>query len=209
MSAIGVGTAGGDGGHSQFGRGRGERIPPPGRHEEGRRRRRRRQWGGGGAGRDIYYSGSDVLRDFDSVWGDDTDNDESRVSRLMSASSRGGGDARGNNRLSLLAGEAGGGGGAATPPTDPADAVPPGGEAGSSPPPGKVRSVFLDRERQHQGLSTNEKFVSSLLGGSDESSVGSKGSRGGHRSDKSVGSHRTAPPGGRRRRSCRRGMRRP
>ena len=127
-----------------------------------------------------WRPGSNVLWDFDSVWGDDTDNDESRVSRLMSASSRGGGDARGNNRLSLLAGEAGGG----------------------------VRSVFLDRERQHQGLSTDEKFVSSLLGGSDESSVESKGSRGGHRSDKSVCSHRTAPPGGRRR-CCHRGMRRP
>ena len=136
--------------------------------------------GGGGSGeaaapgRDIYYSGSDVLRDFDRVWGDDTDNDESRVSRLMSASSRCGGNARGNNRLSLLAGEAGGGDGVATPPTDPADAVPPGGEAGSSPPPGKVRSVFLDRERQHQGLSTNAKVARLCWAGATSRASGAR-----------------------------------
>ena len=393
MSAIGVG-GGADGGYSQFGGSGGGSGGGGGGGGVHRPAARKAGGGGGGVGggRDIYYSGSDVPRDFDSVWGDDTDDDESRASRLVSASRAG--DARGDNRLSLLAEaheveeggsrasaaggsvysdigddsasevygsdgdgagaftlellgkgvsrggaggrggggggggrllqrtastgeasssggaddddsilgemyrddetesartastarstrlpdagvggfpgmvgdddlsaivaledapvggegdavpgggdgdgsvgsdpswaapiqsalqrsvrhlfrtsstsppvpqmdtprgderEAGGGGGAATPPTDPADAAPPGGKAGSSPPPGKVRSVFLDRERhQQQELSTNEKFVSSLLGGSDESSVGSKGSRGSHRSDKSGGSHRSA-----------------
>ncbi|KAL3792019.1 hypothetical protein ACHAW5_009294 [Stephanodiscus triporus] len=56
----------------------------------------------------------------------------------------------------------------------------------SSTAPGKVKSIFLDKEKQ-QELRTNEKFVSSLLN-SDESSVGSNRSRGSHRSSKSTGS---------------------
>jgi hypothetical protein len=59
--------------------------------------------------------------------------------------------------------------------------------------PGKVKSIFLDKEKQ-QEQRTNEKFVLSLMN-NDESSVGSNRSRGSHCSNKSTGSSRSGKRG--------------